>query len=353
MPCIKAQPPERDDRDNLQPSFFDWLNNLIPRIQAVISTPCNTPCPPEFSFEFTDEGAAHNLKVLRPYDFDLGKALKAQQDSPLRSGKEFRPTLVLQQVFSLHPLGQRMKDFLKEGSKWPLSKLSKEEQQKDLDNALTFGNHKGTSQKPELLKKLIGKDVKYGYSLPIPLASVRLIPGLCMALMNIMAQNTINKLGRIVPKDCLTHDQSWKWSLGTSVNSRVQKELLQACRYGFCIRRLINWALAARRQYPGQKIFATKIDYKSAYRRGILHFATALQTATQLPDNDLAIITLRLTFSGAPCPFEWGIMSESICNLANELLKCDKWNPRTLHATVQADIPTREYLGDYVPFVIG
>ncbi len=41
----------------------------------------------------------------------------AQQDSPLGSGKEFRPTLVLQQVFGLHPLWQRMKDFLKEGSK--------------------------------------------------------------------------------------------------------------------------------------------------------------------------------------------------------------------------------------------
>jgi hypothetical protein len=44
-----------------------------------------------------------------------------------------------------------------------------------------------------------------------------------MAPMNIMAQNTISELGKIVPKDRLTHDQSWKWSSGTSVNSRVQK----------------------------------------------------------------------------------------------------------------------------------
>ena len=163
---------------------------------------------------------------------------------------------------------------------------------------------KGVSQKPELQKKLVGKDVKYGYSLPIPLSSVRLIPGLCMAPMNIMAQNTIDEFGRIIPKDWLTHHQSWKWSSGTSVNSRVQKDLLQACRYGFCIQRLINWALAARRQYPNRRILAAKINYKSAYRRGILHSTTALQTATQLPDKDLAIITLRLTFSGAPCPFK-------------------------------------------------
>jgi hypothetical protein len=92
-----------------------------------------------------------------------------------------------------------------------------------------------------------------------------------------------------------------------------------------------------------------KIDYKLAYRQGILHFKTALQTSTQLPDDNLTIITLRLitlrlTFGGAPCPFEWGIMSETICNLANELLKCDDWDPRTLHAPAQADIPKRDCL---------
>ncbi len=78
-----------------------------------------------------------------------------------------------------------------------------------------------------------------------------------------------------------------------------------------------------RRKYPGQRILVSKIDYKSAYPQGILHFKTALKTATQLPDEAIAIIALRLTFGGAPCPFKWGIMLESICDLANELLKCE------------------------------
>jgi hypothetical protein len=46
-------------------------------------------------------------------------------------------------------------------------------------------------------------------------------------------------------------------------------------------------------------------------------------------------------------------MSESICDLANELLKCKEWYPLTLHALVQADIPTQEYLDDNVPFAMG
>ena len=91
----------------------------------------------------------------------------------------------------------------------------------DLNDKLTFRNHKGAMAKPELLLKLIGKNVKYDYSVPIPLDSVKLIPGLEMAPMNIMAQNIINEFGRVIPKDQLTNDQSWKWSSGTSVNSCV------------------------------------------------------------------------------------------------------------------------------------
>ncbi len=252
--------------------------------------PCATPTPPEFSFEFTDEGAAHNLEVLRKYNLDLGKALKVQQDSLLGNRKEFKPPSVLQQVFRLHPLWNQMEAFLLEGSRWPLVEFSENEQQQDLVNTLTFGNHKGASQKP-VIKKLIAKGIN-GYSLPVHLSSIQLIPGLVMAPMNMMAQNTIDKFEQKIPKDRLTHDQSWKWSSGTSVNRCVQKELLQACQYSFCIRRLINWAIAVRRKYPGQQILATKIDYKLACRGGILHFGSTLQTAMQLSEDNLAIITL-------------------------------------------------------------
>ncbi len=146
-----------------------------------------------------------------------------------------------------------MESILTHGSKWPLIDTSNDNQANDVIKALTFGNHKGASTKPDLLKKLVKKDVKYGYSLPIPLETVTKIPGLILAPMNIMAQNTIDEFGRVIPKDRLTHDQSWKWQgSGTSVNSQVQQEFLQECRYGFCIQRIVNWAIAARREFPGQ-----------------------------------------------------------------------------------------------------
>jgi hypothetical protein len=93
-----------------------------------------------------------------------------------------------------------MKKVLKHGSNWPLEEISKEERQEEVIDALTFGNHKGALAKQDLLCKLIGKDVKYGYSLVLPLSSITSIPGICIALMNIMAQNTIDEFGCIIPK---------------------------------------------------------------------------------------------------------------------------------------------------------
>jgi hypothetical protein len=90
-------------------------------------------------------------------DLDLGKASKAQKDSPLGNGKEFKPPSVLQQVFGLHNLWNQMEAFLWERSKWPLVKISKNERQQDLVDTLTFGNHKSALQKPLILKKLIAK----------------------------------------------------------------------------------------------------------------------------------------------------------------------------------------------------
>jgi hypothetical protein len=46
-------------------------------------------------------------------------------------------------------------------------------------------------------------------------------------------------------------------------------------------------------------------------------------------------------------------MSESICDLANKLLKCEEWDPLPLQVLVQADILTQEYLDNNVPFAMG
>jgi hypothetical protein len=222
----------------------------------------------------------------------------------------------------------------------------------DLDAALEFGNHKGATKQPDSLKELCLKDVKLAYALPLPLKMIHKIPGLHLAPINIAAQNTINEHGRIIPKDRLMHDQSFTYpdGSGTSVNTRVRAEELSPCMFGSCFRRMINWIAAARLKYPRRRIVMSKIDFKSVYRQMHINMEIARQTCTHLPEEDICLTALRLTFGGAPCPAEWGEMSETICDLANAILSDPDWNPRLLCSPNQGLVPKEPSLPDDVPF---
>jgi hypothetical protein len=103
--------------------------------------------------------------------------------------------------------------------------LNKSKRIQDVDEALTFRNHKGTSSKPALLQELVNEDVTHGFALPLPLSKIRNIKGVLLTPLNIQLHNTIDEIRRIILKDRMTHDQSFKWTAsGTSVNSQVDKD---------------------------------------------------------------------------------------------------------------------------------
>ena len=195
-----------------------------------------------------------------------------------------------------------------------MEELDENLRQQDLEEALTFGNHKGAQKHPMRLRELVEKDVTHGYGLPLPLHHIRTLPGVVLAPMNIALQNTIDEHGRIIDKERLTHDQSYEWGSRRSVNNRVNLSDFLPCMFGKALLRMVNWAIAARLKYPKQKIYATKIDFKSAFRRCHLNAKTALQTCTHLPSENLSIVSLRLSFGGRPCPQEWGVLAEPICD---------------------------------------
>ena len=103
-----------------------------------------------------------------------------------------------------------MRNILENGSAWSLGELEEGNRATDMKEALSFGNHKGAMRNPIFLSKLIEKDVVHGYGLVIPLSKIDQIPGVLLAPMNIMTQNTIDEHERIFEKDRLTHDQSYK-----------------------------------------------------------------------------------------------------------------------------------------------
>ena len=134
---------------------------------------------------------------------------------------------------------------MKNGSSWPLDELSEEDREKDLEEALKFGNHKRASDLPDLLVDLCSDDVVHGYALPLPLHTVKKIKGVRLNPMNIAAQHSIDENGQIIDKDRLTHNCSMRFQSGKSLNDRVRQEELLPCVFGATSRRIINWAVAA------------------------------------------------------------------------------------------------------------
>lgn len=321
---------------------------MLEVIEKIVSTKCFKPSNPEFEFKLTSEAAAKNWLVLKKYKLNTTKAIEAQNSTPMRYGSEFRDPSILASLFQHHPNWEHLKSILTNGSSWKLEEIDEETRVSDLDDALAFGNHKGAEKQPDLLTELVVKDVDYGYALALPLSKIKQLPGICMAPVNIAPQNTIDEYGKIIAKDRLTHDQSYEFKSGHSVNNRVIEESLLTCPFAHALRRFINYTVALRQKFPDCRIVCSKIDYKSAFRRMHLNAETAARACIQLPDQDLALMYLRLTFGGKPCPSEWGALSESVCDLTNALLSNREWDPDTLLNPQSLELPEPEFLPDEI-----
>jgi hypothetical protein len=321
-------------------------------IHAIKTMPPCRPTQPDFTFNLKTKAAVKNhLVLMKKYNDNRRVLLEAQRNSIVGYGSEFRDIDTLQKIFGRHPNWTWMSKILESGSEWPLKPLDEELRCNNINAALTFRNHKGTSLQPELLQKLDSKDVHFGHCLPLPLDKTREIPGNLLAPMNIQKQNTINKHGGIVKKDHLTHNKSYKWPSGMSINSRVITRELLLCMFSKCIKRIVNWAISARQKFHKSPILASKFNFKSAFQQCHLNAVAAAQICTQLVEINILLMMLRLSFGGKPSPFEWDVISESIFNLANAILvHNNNWDPYNLIAPNHHFVPERMLLDDSIPF---
>ncbi len=137
-------------------------------------------------FDLTSEAAKKNyLTLMRKYKGSLTASLEAQRNSTVGYGLEFQDVDTLARIFGQHPNWLQMSQILTNGSEWPLEPLNEECRHKDINKVLTFGNHKGASLQPNLLRKLVTNDIHFGYCLPLPLGKAKNIPGILLPPMNI------------------------------------------------------------------------------------------------------------------------------------------------------------------------
>jgi hypothetical protein len=186
----------------------------------------------------------------------------------------------------------------------------------------------------EGLATLLIYDVTRGYCLPLPSHQVRNISGLSLQPMCVTIQNTINEHNVIVSKKRLTHDSIFEVLKGIpSHKNRIKTDDLVACRFGWSLLRIIHLVVSLRQRNPTTPIYTKKVDWFKAYRRDHYSASAALECATQC--GDLQLVPLRLTFGGSSNASEFCNCSETVCDITNELLHCEDWDPSEVHSPIQ------------------
>jgi hypothetical protein len=249
---------------------------------------------------------------------------------------------LLDDIFQNHPLWWRARKTLTSGFTMPLYDIPELDRVQDVYEALRYGNHKSTQENPAVVLDILDDEVKHGWQLVLPSAKIPMIPGTIVSPLGLVKQNTINEHGETTVKWRLTHDQSFKFQSGTSVNSRVDEDKLAHCMYGTALRRLIHSVVNYRLRFPTTPLLLAKFDLKSAYRRSHFSGVSALQSIatnyglatngdqTQPLENRLAFVSLRFTFGGSANPSEFSVLSELIADLANIVVQHKDWKPEEL-----------------------
>ena len=182
----QSKAPWYNSKTNLNSTW--WPTKISTVVKSITSNRNKRPEPSPFQFELSTEAAHKNFSVLRKSNFNLQRVIQANKLSPIGYGSEFRNHSTLAPLLDPHPRWHLLQNLLVNGSVWPMSKLNEDERQKDVDEALKFGNHKGASLHKETLRTLISDKGSHGYILPLPLSKITRIPGIPLSPLNIVRQ---------------------------------------------------------------------------------------------------------------------------------------------------------------------
>ena len=195
-------------------------------------------------------------------------------------------------------------------------------------------------------------EITHGWDLSLPPNFAHTTPDAEVAPHDCLTHATINELGEIMEKDRVTHYQSFPGAFSdTSVNGRVIYEELLTYFYGHMNLGTIHYIVGCCMYHPRRWIWISKIDWKSAYRRQHLNAKTVVKSLTQVCINgiNLLLAALRLTFGGNLCPSERGCISETVADLATNILHCDEWDPSEIHSPLRHMLSKPKPLLTHIP----
>ena len=294
------------------------------------------PSSSPLEFEFTYDAAATNSSLLEEVGYDLGAFIDKHPGSTISYGSELRPLSQIEPLLQHHPSYEHFKRNMLEGIDYPLEEISDEARRVILDKSIAPRNHKSALKEEERphVSKLMTEDVELGYGIPLTVDCIRNLPGAEVYPIGVQNQLTINEKGEVIPKKRVTHNLSFNRKDGTSVNQRVREEEMPEVIYGHTMHRFLHLIHHLRWNHPHERILCNKIDIEKAYRRLHTKASVAVKCVAiwcldsmwknpQHQQNDeIAVLLTRLPFGSSPAPGEFSETSETMFDLANDLLYC-------------------------------
>jgi hypothetical protein len=344
--CFLPEPAVGPDDTFDPPAWF------LKEITIIAATPSPTPTESSVRFDVSIEAAKHNASLLRAIDYDFQNFFQQQTGTTLAFGSEFRPIEQLRPLLRRHPGFPELAEVLVTGMPYRYSReITEKEREQEVLAMLVRGNHKSAKDEPEIVEKLLTKDVVHGFSMVIPIELVPLIPNAMVQPVGLAKQWTLDDQAKRVIKYRITQDLTYSETSSKeapmSINSRIDMDQYPEMVYGWALPRIIHFIVALRLAWPLRTIFISKYDYSDAYRR-MAHSALAVaQTITTC--LAYAFVYFRMTFGGSPNPPTWCNFSEMVADLANEISMCRDWDPSQLRSPDQPVTPEPKRLDPSIP----
>ena len=328
---------------------YSWL---LKTIQEILHSEETVMQDHGLQFENTKTAAKHNSKLLEKYNYNYAKLVAAHPNSTITPGSEFRKPEVLEKLLYKHEDWNFIKAILTDGADYPINKdiENEEKLREDLIYMIKRGNHKSTltiDNKKEV-QAVLEKETLRGWQFPIKIETILKIHGAMYIPIGIIDQITVNKHGEYIPKKRWIHDCKYEYPSGQSLNKIVDLSGYPKCRYGHALLRYLHQVHQARLDHPDTVILQIKTDLDSAYRR--LHTTPNIATKQITIVNNLGYVTVRLPFGSKPAPVVYSTTSDALFDLANDLLREEKWDPDKLHAKIRNKLPEKTVLDKSIPF---
>ena len=340
-PCkIKDNDTSSTDTRSPHTTYHESSIINLPKIIAhILEQPLPNLQPTPWKFHRSIEAATYNTNMMKSVDFNMNTATQHPTNTALTYGSEFRPTSLIEPLLSLHPDWHKIKDTIENGVTYPLTPITEDDRLSDIQNLIERGNHKSAlvPENEAALDKAFNKEVRYSWAIPILPSCITQIPGASVTPLGVAIQWSIDADNNRIIKRRTTHDCSFPGPSGQSCNKRVDKSLLDECRYGHALKRFLHGIHEMRLRHPHTTIWMNKTDLDAAYRRIHTNMQAAVTCITII--KTIAYLLLRLPFGSSPAPSKFSTVSDAIADVAQDLAADKNWDPAKLKSSFDLDFP--------------